>query len=99
MWGISRAWWTGHVHRLMEAYRLLGWRLPLVSALWLTRPRFVVVIVDLTGPLPTLRRSVVTRWSALSAADIPAIGAIDPTMTPARPGAASPKVRNAIWAG
>jgi hypothetical protein len=68
-------------HSLLEAYRLLGWKLPFVSLVWLARPCFIVVSVDLHGPIPTHRQSAITRWSTLTEADLSGVSGIDPTMT------------------
>jgi hypothetical protein len=68
--------------RLREAERLLGWRLPVTSVLWEARPRFLVFARDLSRPLPEIRSSQVSHWTALTEVDIPTIGAVDPAMTP-----------------
>ena len=68
-------------HGLLEAYRVLGWKLPIVSMLWLVRPCFTVISVDLRGALPPTRQSAITRWSTLTADDVPHVTAIHRTMT------------------
>jgi hypothetical protein len=67
-------------HRLIEAWRLLGWRMPLVSIQWLVRPSYFVMLRDLRLPIPSTTPRQPIHMTTLSEADIPAIGAIDPAM-------------------
>lgn len=68
-------------HRVLEAYRLLGRRLPLTSIQWLARPRYLVLTRDLRFPLPSTKAALPTQRTILTDADIPKLGAVDPAMT------------------
>jgi hypothetical protein len=81
-----------YVHRLRQAQQVLGWRFPLTSLPWSVRPRYVILARDLQTPLPEARLRILTHWSILTAADIPAISAIDPAMS-------SPEVRRRLVDG
>ena len=68
--------------RFSELARMLGWRLPWIAIVWLIRPKFLVLVRDLSQPLPPGQPYSVTRQSVLTEAEIEAIAAINERMTP-----------------
>ena len=58
--------WFQVSHRLHEAWRLLGWRLPLIAVQWLIRPRYLVMYRNLHDPLPVIEQSQLSHLTTLS---------------------------------
>jgi hypothetical protein len=57
---------------------LLGWRLAWVGPLWVVRQRYLVLVRDLTGPLPAAPARPDVRWTRLAEPDVPRLHATDP---------------------
>lgn len=68
--------------RLEEAAHILGWRLIWVAPVWTLRPRHVVLVRDLTTPLPDAPCRPDLHWTQLTEADIPRVVALDPRLGP-----------------
>jgi GNAT superfamily N-acetyltransferase len=66
-----------------DAHALLGTRLLWVAPGWIVRPRYLVLVRDLTRPRPAVARPPGLRWSVLTDAEVPAILAADPRATAA----------------
>jgi hypothetical protein len=68
---------------VFELIRVLRWRLPWTAISWLIRPRFLVLVRDLSQPLPPAQPSAITRQSVLTENESETIFAINQRMTPA----------------
>jgi hypothetical protein len=68
--------------RLRAAAEILGWRLAWVGPLWVLRPRYLVLLRDLTAPVPPAPPRADLRWSVLGPADVGRLTAMDPELGP-----------------
>jgi hypothetical protein len=68
------------LHRLAEAWHILGPSLGWIAPLWLIRPSYRILVRDLAGPLPEPGRSDLS-CARLTEGDVPMLLEADPLLT------------------
>jgi hypothetical protein len=68
------------LHRLAEAWHILGPSLGWIAPLWLIRPSYRILVRDLAGPLPEPVRSDLS-CARLTDGDVPELLEADPLLT------------------